>query len=230
MRTSDAPLTIHPTGHRGISAPQWLYAVCVLASSWTSTLLDVGLGLEVVASNEVGDVIVILIVVLLGTVLALLLLHALVALGKFAQRCERVGTKLVKDAGDELCQLLVLAGAVDGEGVGGYRGVDCISSAVARGALMPLPMVMVMVMAVVMAVVRVVVMEREMEMEGPTLWCREVDDVAVALEHVDLLNSLDGLDVELLERTLELLVVGASVPLDLLDLPAGSTLASVLPN
>jgi hypothetical protein len=35
-----------------------------------------------------------------------------------------------------------------------------------------------------------------------TLWCREVDDVAVALEHVDLLDSLDWLDVELLERSL----------------------------
>jgi hypothetical protein len=29
-----------------------------------------------------------------------------------------------------------------------------------------------------------------------------VDDVAVALEHVDLLDCLDGLDVELLERRL----------------------------
>jgi hypothetical protein len=35
-----------------------------------------------------------------------------------------------------------------------------------------------------------------------TLWCGEVDDVAVALEHVDLLDSLDRLDVELLERGL----------------------------
>ena len=57
-----------------------------------------------------------------------------------------------------------------------------------------------------------------------------MDDVAVALEHVDLLDSLDGLDVQLLERSLELLVVGASGPVDLLDLPAGCALASVLPN
>jgi hypothetical protein len=63
-----------------------------------------------------------------------------------------------------------------------------------------------------------------------TLWCREVDDVAVALEHVDLLDSLDGLDVELLERGLKLLVVGARVLVDLLDLPARSTLASVVPS
>jgi len=54
-----------------------------------------------------------------------------------------------------------------------------------------------------------------------------VDDVSVALEHVDLLNGLDGLDVELLQRGLELLVVGASGPVDLLDLPAGSTLAAI---
>jgi hypothetical protein len=57
-----------------------------------------------------------------------------------------------------------------------------------------------------------------------------VDDVAVALEHVDLLNSLDGLDVQLLERSLELLVVGSSSPVDLLDLPAGCALASIMPN
>ena len=61
----------------------------------------------------------------------------------------------------------------------------------------------------------------------PTLWCREVDDVAVALEHVDFLNSLDGLDVQLLERGLKLLVIGTGCPVDLLDLPAGCALASV---
>jgi hypothetical protein len=55
----------------------------------------------------------------------------------------------------------------------------------------------------------------------------EVDDVAVLLEHVDLLNALDGLDVQLLESGLELLVIGAGVADDLLDLAAGSTLASV---
>lgn len=54
-----------------------------------------------------------------------------------------------------------------------------------------------------------------------------MDDVPVALEHVDLLNGLDGLDVELLQRGLELLVVGTSGPVDLLDLPAGSTLAAI---
>lgn len=55
----------------------------------------------------------------------------------------------------------------------------------------------------------------------------EVDDVAVLLEHVDLLNALDGLDVQLLEGGLELLVIGAGVADDLLDLAAGGTLASI---
>jgi hypothetical protein len=55
----------------------------------------------------------------------------------------------------------------------------------------------------------------------------EVDDVAVLLEHVDLLDALDGLDVQLLESGLELLVIGAGVADDLLDLAAGSTLATV---
>jgi hypothetical protein len=53
-----------------------------------------------------------------------------------------------------------------------------------------------------------------------------VDDVAVLLEHVDLLDALDGLDVQLLQGGLELLVVGAGGAGDLLDLTAGSTLAS----
>jgi len=56
-----------------------------------------------------------------------------------------------------------------------------------------------------------------------------VDNVAVLFEHVDLLNGLDGLDVHLLEGGLELLVVGAGALVDLLDLAAGSTLASVGP-
>lgn len=54
-----------------------------------------------------------------------------------------------------------------------------------------------------------------------------MDDVAVLLEHVDLLDALDGLDVHLLEGGLQLLVVGTAVAGDLLDLAAGGTLASV---
>jgi hypothetical protein len=56
-----------------------------------------------------------------------------------------------------------------------------------------------------------------------------VDDVSVALEHVDLLDRLDGLDVQLLERGLQLLVIGAGALVDLLDLPARGAFASVMP-
>lgn len=55
-----------------------------------------------------------------------------------------------------------------------------------------------------------------------------MDNIAVLLEHVDLLDGLDGLDVHLLQGGLELLVIGAGGLVDLLDLAAGSTLASVL--
>jgi hypothetical protein len=54
-----------------------------------------------------------------------------------------------------------------------------------------------------------------------------VDDVAVALEHVDLLNGLDGLDIELLEGLLQLLVVTGRPRGGALHLPAGSTLATI---
>lgn len=60
-----------------------------------------------------------------------------------------------------------------------------------------------------------------------TLWCGEVDDVAVRLEHVDLLNGLDGLDVHLLEGGLKLLVVDTRGLVDLLEVSSGSTLATV---
>lgn len=54
-----------------------------------------------------------------------------------------------------------------------------------------------------------------------------MDDVAVLLEHVHFLDGLDGLHVHLLQSRLELLVVGAGALVDLLDLAAGSALASV---
>jgi hypothetical protein len=54
-----------------------------------------------------------------------------------------------------------------------------------------------------------------------------VDDIAVALEHVDLLNGLDGLDVELLEGLLKLLVVTAGAGRRALDLSPGGTLATI---
>lgn len=77
-------------------------------------LLD--LVLEALTRDQVGDIVVV------GLLLGLL--HVLVALGELAERCERVGSELVEDSGDELGQLLVLTVAVDGKGVGGNRGVN----------------------------------------------------------------------------------------------------------
>ena len=54
-----------------------------------------------------------------------------------------------------------------------------------------------------------------------------MDDVSVALEHVHLLNGLDGLDVKLLKGSLQLLVVGSGALVHLLDLPAGCAFASI---
>ena len=61
-----------------------------------------------------------------------------------------------------------------------------------------------------------------------TLRSTEVDDVSVLLEHVHFLDGLDGLDVHLLQGCLELLVVRTGRLVDLLDLAAGSALASVV--
>jgi hypothetical protein len=54
-----------------------------------------------------------------------------------------------------------------------------------------------------------------------------VDDVSVSLEHVDLLNSLDGLDIELLERCLQLLVVHPRALVYLLDLSSRCALSTI---
>jgi len=61
-----------------------------------------------------------------------------------------------------------------------------------------------------------------------TLWCREVNDIAIALEHVDLLNRLNGLHIQLLQCSLKLLVVGARGLVDLLNLSPWSAFASVI--
>jgi hypothetical protein len=89
-----------------------------------SNLLDVvlALALEVLALDELGDLIIVFVVLLLALTA---LLEALVALGKLAEGGKRVGAELVKDAGDELGELLVLTVAVDGEGVRRHSGVDC---------------------------------------------------------------------------------------------------------
>jgi hypothetical protein len=92
--------------------------------NFSSRLLDLVLERAV---NQVRDSIVILGLrggaVLLGLLVGLL--EALVALGQLAQGGQGVGAQLVQDAGDKLGQLLVLAVAVDGKGVGGDGGVDC---------------------------------------------------------------------------------------------------------
>jgi hypothetical protein len=56
----------------------------------------------------------------------------------------------------------------------------------------------------------------------------EMNDVSVLLEHVDLLDRLDGLDVKFLERGLQLLVVGAGRLVDFLGLAARCAFASVM--
>lgn len=55
-----------------------------------------------------------------------------------------------------------------------------------------------------------------------------MDDIAVTLEHVDLLDCLDGLDVHLLQRRLKLLIICTRALVHLLDLPSWSTLAAVI--
>lgn len=72
---------------------------------------------------------------------------------------------------------------------------------------------------------RVVVLEEREVVR--TLGGGEVDDIAVRLEHVDLLYRLDGLDVHLLQSSLQLPVVGAGRLVGLLDLSPWGTLASV---
>lgn len=81
-------------------------------------LLEVD-GIEVL--HQVWDVIVI--VIPSGWPL-LVLLDGLVGLGKLTQRSQRVGTKLIEDAGDKLSQFLHLSGSVHGKGIGRNGGVN----------------------------------------------------------------------------------------------------------
>jgi hypothetical protein len=53
-----------------------------------------------------------------------------------------------------------------------------------------------------------------------------VDDVAVGLEHVDLLDGLDGLSVQLLEGGLELPVIGVGPSGRALDGSSGRSLST----
>ncbi len=60
-----------------------------------------------------------------------------------------------------------------------------------------------------------------------TLGRGEVNHIPVRLEHVDLLNGLDGLHIELLERLLQLLVVAGRSSRGALHLSPGSSLATI---
>lgn len=85
-----------------------------------ASLLD--LVLEILALDQLRDVVVVLVLLVLA---ALGFLHGLVALGQLAERGQGVGTELIQDAGDQLRQLLVFAVTVDGEGVGWDGSVNC---------------------------------------------------------------------------------------------------------
>ena len=54
-----------------------------------------------------------------------------------------------------------------------------------------------------------------------------MNDVSVRLEHVDLLNCLDRLNIELLQRCLQLLVVRSGALVDLLDLSSWCALSTI---
>ena len=85
------------------------------------TLLD--LLVERLARNQVGDVIVTVVILFLLASL-LLCLHGLVGFGQLAERSQAVGAKLVEDTGDQFSQLLLFTVTVDSECVRGDRGVD----------------------------------------------------------------------------------------------------------
>ena len=51
--------------------------------------------------------------------------------------------------------------------------------------------------------------------------------IPIFLEHIDLLNRLDGLDIELLQRRLQLLVVGARGFVNLLGLSPWGAFAAI---
>ena len=78
-------------------------------------LLHLALTLKVLALDQIRYLIVI--IVLLALLALAALLQALVALGQLPQAGERVRAQLVQEARDQLGELLVLAVAVDCEGV-----------------------------------------------------------------------------------------------------------------
>ena len=57
-----------------------------------------------------------------------------------------------------------------------------------------------------------------------------MDNISVLFKHVDLFDSLNGLNVQLFERGLKLLVIGTGILVDLLDLSPGRTLPAMKPS
>ena len=60
-----------------------------------------------------------------------------------------------------------------------------------------------------------------------TLRSSKVDDIPVRLEHVDLLNCLDRLNIELLQRRLQLLVIHSGALVYLLDLSSWCAFSTI---
>ena len=59
-----------------------------------------------------------------------------------------------------------------------------------------------------------------------TFWCGEGNDLTVLLEHVDLLNCLNWLHIQLLQSALQLLVIGAGAFMRLFDFSSWSSFSS----
>lgn len=70
--------------------------------------------IKVLAGNQVGDVIIIIVLLVLST---LCLLHRLVALGKLSEGGQGVGTELVEDTRNKFGEFLILTVAVDSKSV-----------------------------------------------------------------------------------------------------------------
>lgn len=150
-------------------------ALCTAVAGIRRVLIvSFNFALEVLALDQVRDVLVILPFLL--PLAFFTLLHGLIALGQFAERGQRVGAQLVEDTRDEFGEFLLFAVAVNGEGVARDGGLDCFCYwlIISSGPIEGVPCIL-------------------------TLGSSEVDNVSVLLEHVHLLDGLDGLHVELLE-------------------------------
>ena len=83
------------------------------------------LTLKILPLHQIRNIVIVLLLALPALTTALLLLQALIALCEFPQASEAVRAQLVQDPGDQLGEFFVFARAVDREGVGRDRCVDC---------------------------------------------------------------------------------------------------------